>query len=252
MRLKVYLAGFSVAMLLLAPLNAGDVDRLISKGDQATTQFKTEDAIAAFSQAEKEEPNNVIILSRLAKAWCERMTDTTVASEKKAYGEKGLAYAKKAYDIDSKSSITNLSLAICYGRVAPFMSTRTKIEYSKLVKKHVEAALQAEPKNDTALYVLGSWHLEMATLNAFVRGVAEIVYGKFPSASLQEAVALFNRAISINPNRLGPYVEMGRAKAALGKKEEARASFERALRMPVREKDDPDAKERAKLGIAKL
>jgi tetratricopeptide (TPR) repeat protein len=257
MRLSGFKASLSAVILLftplcMAPLRAADVGALVAKGDQATALFKTADAIAAFSQAEKQEPKNVIILTKLAKAWCERMADTTVTAEKKAYGEKGLAYAQAAYALDSQSARTNLSLAICYGRVAPFMETRTKIGYSKLVNKHVEAALDAEPSNDTALYVLGCWHLEMATLNGFVRGIAEIIYGKFPAASLQEAISLFNRAIAINPNRLGPYVELGRAKAALGKKSEARASFERALRMPVREKDDPDAKARARLGLAKL
>lgn len=139
-----------------------------------------------------------------------------------------------------------LALAICYGRVAPFTDNKTKIAYSKRVKEHTEKSLKLDPRNDYAYHVLGAWNYELAGLNALLRAVSRVIYGEIPAASYELAVDYFQKAIELEPNRVAHHVELGRTYAALGKKELAKASLEKGLSLPSREKDDPETKARGR------
>jgi tetratricopeptide (TPR) repeat protein len=67
-----------------------------------------------------------------------------------------------------------------------------------------------------------------------------------PDASNEKALACFKKAVALNPERLLNQAELGRALAAAGRKDEARAALKKALEMPSREKDDNETKSRAR------
>ena len=148
--------------------------------------------------------------------------------------------------------MAQLGLAICYGRVAPFLDNKTKIAYSKLVKEHAEKAVKLDPSLDYGYHVLGAWNYELAGLNPILRAIAKLIYGEVPAASYEDAVKNFKKAIELAPQRVAHHIELGRTYAALGQTELARAELNKGLALPSREKDDPGTKERGRDALKKL
>lgn len=240
---------FAVSALAFAQQ---DFDALIAKGDQFDAQLRTKEALAVYLEAEKLQPKNADLLRRIAKQYGESQNDTRDKAERRRIGNIALDYAKRAVAADAGNARAQLALAISYGRVAPYLDNKTKIAYSKLVKLHVDKALTLDPRNDLAWHVLGAWHYELADLSPVMRTIAQLIYGKLPAASNEEAVKAFTKAVELNPQRVGNHVELGRALAAAGRKAEARAALEKGLSLPNRQRDDPETKERARAALKKL
>jgi tetratricopeptide (TPR) repeat protein len=241
--------------LFLAPALAagsGDFNTWMRKGDQLDAQLKTKEALAAYLEAEKLQPANPGVLHKIAKQYGEMQNDVKSKAEKKALGEKALDYAKRSVAAGPKDAEAHLALAVCYARLAPFLDNKTKISYSKLVKEHVDRSIALDPRNDLAHHVLGAWNYELANLNPVLRGIAQLIYGALPKASNEAAVAAFEKAIALNPRRAGNWVELGRTYAAMGKDDDARKALEKGLSLPIRQRDDAEARRRAREALEKL
>jgi tetratricopeptide (TPR) repeat protein len=238
--------------LLSSAIAQADFPSLLKKGDQLDAELKTKEALATYLEAEKLQPTNADLLHKIAKQYGESMNDVATKAEKKALGEKALAYSKRSVAADSKNPQAQLALAVSYGRVAPFLDNKTKIAYSKLVKQHVERSLALDQKNDLAWHVLGAWHYELANLNPILRTIANVIYGTIPAASNEAAVKSFKKAIELNPRRVANHVELGRTYIALGQKDLAKGSLEKGLTLPNRQRDDEQVKRRAREALKKL
>jgi tetratricopeptide (TPR) repeat protein len=79
-----------------------------------------------------------------------------------------------------------------------------------------------------------------------MRGLAKLAYGGLPDASFEEAEKNFKKAIELNPNRVGNFVELGRTYFELGKKDLARTNMDKGLRLPSIYRDDEPTKARAR------
>ncbi len=215
---------------------------LVKKGDDLDAHCRTGEALAAYLQAEKLNSKDATLLSHLAKQYGESMDDTEAAAEKRERGGVALDYAQRAVAADPHCALAQLSLAICYGRLAPLLDNKTKISYSKLVKDHADLALALNPGDDLVWHVLGAWNYELANLNGFVRMIAKVIYGEIPAASNAEAEKDFCKAIALNPARIGNWVELGRTLAAMGRKAEARVALNKGLELPACQRDDAHEK----------
>jgi tetratricopeptide (TPR) repeat protein len=245
----------SVAWLALAAplaLAQSDVARLMAEGLAQDASLDTARALHTFLEAEKLAPNDADILYRIAREYALSMNDTTAKDEQRARGEQALAYAQRAVTADPKNAQAQLAAAICYGRLAPFVDTRTRIGYSKLIKQHTDAALALDPSDDYAYHLLGVWNYELAGLNPLLRGMARVIYGALPDASYEDAERDLKKAVELAPARISHHVELGRTYVVLGKKDLARQELTLALTFPDREKDDPESKRRAREALQKL
>jgi len=240
--------------LLAASGVAGDgtIAAAIIRGDAADDQLKTSESLAAYLEAEGLGCQSASLLRKIAREYSLAMADTQSKDEQRILGEKSLAYAERAVSVAPDDALAQLALAICYGRVAPFLDNKTKISYSKLVKEHAEKALKLDPSQDYAYHVLGAWNYELASLNPVLRVLAKLIYGELPSASYEDAVKNFKKAIELAPQRVAHHVELGRTYAALGQTALARAELNKGLALPNREKDDPGTKERGREALKKL
>jgi len=244
----IALALFSLSTAVFAE----DVADLLKKGDALDKQLKTADSLAVFLEADKVSPNNADVLHRIAREYGLSMDDVADKNAKKDRGLKALDYAKKAVAADANNANAHLALAVSYGRVASFLDNKTKIAYSKLVKEEAEKALKLDDSNDLTYHVLGAWNYELANLNPVLRMIASAIYGTLPSASNEAAIGYFKKAIAINPNRVGNFVEIGKTYAAMKQNSLASENLKKALNLPSREKDDEQCKQNAKEALQKL
>jgi predicted TPR repeat methyltransferase len=78
----------------------------------------------------------------------------------------------------------------------------------------------------------------MASLNPFMKRFAQIVYGRFPAASKEEAVAEFRKAIQLAPERITHHAEYAKVLDALGEKDAARREWTKVAVLQATDSQD--------------
>jgi len=238
--------------VILKRTDATVAAELILKGDPFDHAFKPSAALQFYLPAEKLEPWNADALVRIARQYRHLMTDAVTREQKLQYGAMALDYSKRLAALAPNDSEAQLALAITYGKMVPLQGTKEQVDSSARIKASADKALKLDPRNDTAWFILGRWHRAVADVGSFKRAMGSLIYGKLPSSTNDAAVACFQKAIAINPNRLMHHVELGRTYAAMGKKDEARRSITKGLAMADAEKDDPETKRLGRETLAKL
>jgi len=249
---------FRLTILFLAAcvpglrVNAADAKGVFQDALAAEARWDTPTALQLFKQADTLRPNDAMILQKISKQYSDATSDTTDPAEKQRLSTESLAYAHRAVALEPKNAVNVLSVAICYGKLATFADTRTKLEYSRHVKEFAEQALALDPNYDYAHHVLGRWNYEVATLGFGTRFLVKLIYGGLPDASTAEAVRQLRRAVEISPTLPAHRVELGLALLADGQRDAARETLEAALAMAEREKYDDESFARARAALAKL
>jgi tetratricopeptide (TPR) repeat protein len=231
---------------------AEDADALIQKGDQFDKQLQPKEALEDYLPANKLEPNNVSLLVRIARQYRHMMSDTSSKKEKLRLGYISLEFATRAATLAPNNAEAQLSPAISYGKMLPFMASKDQVTASPKIKASVDRALQLDPSNDNAWHILGRWNRVLANVNTVKRVLAKALYGELPVTTNEAAEKCLLKAIEINPNRCIHYIELGRIYAQMGRKEDARKCIEKGLAMPNKEKDDPEMKQIGKETLQKL
>jgi tetratricopeptide (TPR) repeat protein len=242
----------AVSLLCAIRVFAAEVPELIRKSDALDKLGKNQEALTLCLEAEKAAPNDGEILRRIAKQYAELVLDAPDQAQKRVLADKSLDFARRAVAAAPENALTHLSLAICYGRAATVADAKTKIAYSKLIKKHADDALALDPSNDLTHFVLGSWSYEMANLSGLLRAAARLVYGAIPAATNKDAVRFLEKAVALNPRRVSNHAALGRAYAALGDTDRAKQSLSRSLSLPNGDKADDLVKKEARENLAKL
>jgi len=232
-----------ICLCAVLPVSA-DFASLVAKGDVHDAREETELALQYYLPAEKLEPNRADLLVKISRQYALRMRDLPKDADKIKTVRTALSYAERAVVLDSNECDTHLSVAVCLGKLTPFLGNRESIEASKKIKLSADRAVKLDPKSDYAWHLLGRWHQSLANIGGTTRALAKLIYGEIPAASNAEAVACLKKAIALNPKRLIHIVELGRTYAMMGQTEEAKKIIRQGLAMPNREKDDPETKQR--------
>jgi tetratricopeptide (TPR) repeat protein len=231
---------------------ARTAETVLGQAREAEARFETAQALALYLEADRLQPDNPATLQKIATQLSDLSLSVATDAERKAQAEQALVYAQRAVALQPNNAVNVLSLAICYGKMAVVSDTRAKLQYSRLVKQEAERAIALDPRYDWAHHVLGRWHYEVADLGTATRFVVRMVYGGLPAASNAEAIRQLETAVALAPTRVPHHLELGFAYLAGGRREEARASFERGLALPSLELYDEPAKVRARAALKKL
>lgn len=227
-------------------------EELIRKGDVLSDKLQDTEALKLYLPAEKLDPNNVHLLVHISKAYRHLMSDAPGREQKLVYGGIAAAYAERAVALAPKDPEAQLALAISYGKVLPLLGSRQQFERSRQIKTAVDQALQLNPLNDLGWHILGRWYFNLASVGSIKRSLAQVVYGKVPPASYDDAVRCYQKAMELKPDRLMHYIELGCTYAEMGRKDEARKFITKGLGMAETEKDDPETKNKGRKALAKL
>jgi tetratricopeptide (TPR) repeat protein len=235
-----------------APVQSETIDALIAKGDPLDQKLEAAEALKYYLPALKQDPNDVALLDRIARQYRHLMADAPSKEEKLRLGHLSLHYAKRGAELAPNNSEAQLSPAISYGKMLPYMSSGDQVDAAPKIKAGCERAVELDPENDNAWHILGRWNRTIADIPAVKKLLASVLYGKLPEASNAEAEKCLLKAIAINPHRAIHFIELGHIYVDMGRKEEARKYLEKGLSMPNQEKDDNDAKEVGRELLAKL
>ena len=240
-----------VARLSAEPEN---LSALLQKADRLDDTDRYSEALTILKGLEKGDPRNVEVLYRISRVESDFIDDLPDDTKKKGhdYAVESMAYAKRAIEADPQSSEAHLAAAIAYGVMTDFVDDRTKMEYSKFIKAETEKAIELDPKNDYAYLVLARWNFEMTQLNPILKGFAELLYGQMPPASQEKALDDFQKAIEFAPNKMIHHFCYGEALAKLGRKEEARAEYQKVLRLNATCRAERGYQQKAASGLKTL
>jgi tetratricopeptide (TPR) repeat protein len=255
MRAALYLSlALACSTLVLArhAHGAETADDLIRKGDVYYKKLQPTEALKYYLPAEKLDPNNAQLLIRIARQYRHEMSDATKTEEKLRLGHIAVDYATRAAALAPNDPEAHLAVAISYGKLMPFEGTKQQFNNSRIIKASADRVIALDPGNDLAWQVLGRWYLAIADVSTVKRALARVAYGTMPTAKYEDAEQCFEKAISLNPNRLMHHIELGRTYIQMGRPEEARVCLLRGLSLPNTERDDPETKKLGRELLKKL
>lgn len=232
-------------LLKSAPLFAQSAAEWVANAERLEAAGDTPKALASYLEANKKKPNDPAILVKIAKQWGDYMTELK-GNQRKDAAQKSLSYSRQALKAAPKNSDAHLAVALSLGKNVEFMGNKEKVAASRNIKSEAEQALALNPKSDYAHHLLGRWHQNVSEMNGFTRAIAKVVYGGVPKGSLTEALAHFQKARQLRPDRLVHQIEYGRTLVMMGQKEKGSAEIKKGLAMPNKEKDDPQSKARGR------
>ncbi len=218
-------------------------ETLIKKGDVFYARLQPTEALKYYLPAEKLEPNNAFLLVRIARQYRHLMSEASKRDEKMKFASMAVTYADRAVAMAPEDSEAHLAVAVSYGKLLPFQSTKDQLANSRTIKTAAEKVIRIDPQADLAWQVLGRYYYSYADVSPVKRALGSLRYGKLPVAKFEDAARCFEKAIELNPDRLMHYIELGRAYAKMNRPEEARKLIIKALSMPNTEKDDPETKQ---------
>jgi tetratricopeptide (TPR) repeat protein len=227
--------GLALAALLAGVFvaSAGEVAATIAAGDVALEKLDIGAGIAAYRSALEAAPDSYEALWKLARALTDKATLSEQSGEQKGLCVEAEKLTRKAVGLKPSGSEGHAYLAVAVGKLALFEGGKRKVELSKEVKAEAEKALQLNPNEAVALHVLAIWNREMVELSWFLRSFAQLLYGKFPPASLDVALADLHRASELEPDVIPHHVELGITLASAKRWAEAKTELEKGLALPT-------------------
>ena len=229
-------------------------DRAMALGDSLAEKWAHADAAAAYLKALELYPASYDAAWKAGDETTEyaKKLPANEKAAKEAAFEKARTLCEKAIALNPKGWEGHFRLSVALGRLALFRGGKQKINLAKQVKAQVDTAVALNPHADLAWHVIGRWHQDLANLNFALKTVAKIIFGGVPPGSNDEAVAAFQKAISIDPNHIEHHLELARTYKLMGKKELMAAPLQKVLDLPSVEEDDDAFKAEAKEMLAKL
>jgi len=224
----------------------------IYEGDGAYKNFDNRAALTNYRRAVEFDSSNYGALWKLARAYVD-VGMTLPKKEQPQHYALGEKLARRCATLHPDSANGHFFLAVALGRVALYEGGKRKIKISKEVKSGAERTLQADPKYDGAMHVLGRWNYELADLNFIERTVAKIVFGGLPTgASYEQAAQYFEQAINLSPEKPAHHYELARTLLKLDRDAEARQHLEKCIALPDMFWDDSQHKLAARKLLEKL
>ena len=121
---------------------------------------------------------------------------------------------------------------------------------------HKEAlrALELNPKHPGAMHIMGVWNAEIMRLSGVTRLVARTLLGGaiFSEASWNSAVKYIDQSVAIDPDRTVHHLDQARIYRDVGRKADARAAYETAIKCPLVESNDEMYKKAAAAELREL
>jgi len=200
-------------------------------------------------------PDNYLLLCKLSDnitEWARIDSENSTKDESEARYEEAAGYARRAVEVERNDAEGWYQLGKALGRLALFRGGKEKVNMSKEIKEVFEHAIQLDSQHASALHGLARWHREVANLGFVLKAAAKIVFGGLPPASNEQAVALFERAITIEPQNCSHHLELGKTYLEMREKEMAAEEFETVLSLPESDPDDPEWKAEAEQLLSKI
>ncbi|HSR51602.1 MAG TPA: tetratricopeptide repeat protein [Acidobacteriota bacterium] len=148
--------------------------------------------------------------------------------------------ARQALELKPEDAESNFAMAWALGGQALLAGAREKVKLADQMRIYLEKALEKNPQDHRAWFVLGSWRYRIATAGFLERTAANLFFGGLPEeGDLKMAVEAYRKAVELRPESILYRYELARALQKAGLNEEAREHYEKAAQLEPRTPEDP-------------
>jgi tetratricopeptide (TPR) repeat protein len=223
-------------------LYSQDLNQFLKEAQQQEAQFHENEAFLKYAEIVNKDPGNLLALwkcSELSSRIGARQADK---NKMRPYFVAARNYAGAALHVNPNSSDANFVMALALGRVSLISGYKERVMLAKDVKHYAENAIRQDPNNFRAYHILGRWNYDVSNLNLAEKSFARIFYGKLPSASLEDAIADFEKSRALNPGFILNYYELARSYHRMDEDKKAIANLRILLGLPNLMFDDTRVK----------
>lgn len=240
------------ATISSSPLAAQTAAEHIVMGDRDHAAMNAASALGHYQAAIQVDANNAEALWRASREAVD-LGEFDDARRDSLY-QLGEQYARRAVQADTKSTMAHFALAKAIGRRALSLGAKERVKYAGEVRKEALEALALDSTNAGALHVMGRWHANIMRLSGFSRFMAKNVLGgkTFGEANWKDAVAMMEKASSLEPERIVHRLELASIYADTGDRAKAREQYQTVLRLKPMDFNDKHYQELAQKELAAL
>src|ERR1044071_6923158 len=228
-----------------------EIARSLKNADRLYAQFKPREALAELQKILQVDPNHFEALIKTARAHIDvgdQIAEQGADWKERKFKEYTIAegYARKAVQVDGKSTWSHFWVAAAVGNIAMVSPIAKQLDLAGEIRDEVEKAIALDRKNGSAYHIYGVWHRKVAEIGATSRMFANVLYGRsVPSASLEKSIEYLQKAVQLNPTVIVSRLELARSYIATGAWAPARAMLRSIPDLPNQFSDDAKHKEKA-------
>lgn len=239
-----------IAFLFTQYAAAQTVGELVGQAQQLEKEMKETAALDKYKVILKLQPVNLTALCRASVLSAREGDRQASKAAKLAYYKLARNYAEAALQQDPNDAEANYAMAVVLGRMALIAGAKEKVAASRDVKKYADLAVKINPNFAHAYHLLGKWNYEVDHLNPVEKTIANMLFGGLPQASINDAIANYEKCRSLDPGFILNYYDLAKAYKANGEVQKAIEALKKAIALPVKMQDDPKIKENCKKLLA--
>lgn len=246
----VIVRGFILLFIIISLCFPQETERdylkLVSEGDNyAEKTFENHKALDKYLEALNKSPKNYELYWKISRCYVDigehlpaNTNDEKIKQE--ATYKKAYLYADSAVKINPLGSMGYTRRAIANGRIALFKGIWDNIGLVKQTKADLDKAIELDPTNASAYYVLGRTHTKVSEKSKIIRIPLGLGW-----ASLDDAINNYEKAISLRPDFI--MYRLDAAKAYIRKENYQKAIEHLSIikNLPTQDEDDPKFKKEA-------
>ncbi|XP_036729447.1 regulator of microtubule dynamics protein 2 isoform X2 [Balaenoptera musculus] len=184
---------------------------------------------------------------RFARAYGDMYELSTNAQEKKHYANIGKTLGEKAITRAPMNGHCHLWYAVLCGYVSEFEGLQNKINYGYRFKEHLDKAIEFLPEEPFLYYLKGRYCYTVSKLSWIEKKMAATLFGKIPSATVQEALQNFLKVEELHPGfSKSNYMFLAKCYIDLEQTDTAVKFCNMAVLLPCVTKEDKDAQKEVK------
>jgi tetratricopeptide (TPR) repeat protein len=210
---------------------AAPVSGALARGDEAYARGDLAAAVVAYDQAFRETPDRLVALCRLVRAESEMAEDSSGQAQQRLLSS-AVTHARDAVAAAPDSAIGHVWLSVALGRQALHEGPKSRLALAREIKSEVDRGIAIDPNIGRAYHVRGAWNRNVASLSFIERTGASMLGGVPKGASMENAVADFEKAVALEPEYVNHRLELGRTYHMLHQDTDARRELEKCIALP--------------------
>jgi hypothetical protein len=212
---------------------------LLKEAFNLELKYNEPDALAKYKQVLVNDANHYKALQKATELSCNIGARQQNIKDKKLCYESALAYANRAYIVDSNNASSYYLLAVASGKMTEVeQDNKKKIAYAKDVKVYADKALKINPTYGLANFIEGKWHYEMVTLNWAKKIAIKTLYGGLPQPSLDKCIEYLEICKKQDPYFVLNYLTLAQAYKEADKAVKMIEVLKQLVKLPKRTFDD--------------
>ncbi|HEX5003426.1 MAG TPA: tetratricopeptide repeat protein [Bacteroidia bacterium] len=239
-----------------SPLLAQPNQEQYKKAVELKAHRQFSEALVIFKDLLHSDSSNATYLYNTAFLMARQGIHQTTSEKRMQTYARARYLAEKAIRISPGSAEAHFSLAFALGRQSEEGSNSMKINNAKIIRVEAEKAIALDPTLPGPYHILGMWHQVVAGFNGFEKAMIATFFGSgLEGGTYQESIYYFNKAISLEPDNVNHYYQLGityMERGKTGDSERARTMFKKVTGMKMVPKDDQPIVDLAKKRLKEL